>query len=173
MSSPIDAPEVRYTFDRRSNRAPIPPEQWDAFLDELRTRGNKVLACNAAGISYQSVWRRYRTDPEFAEEVDLAMQQAGHVLLAVAWERAIEKSDPLMLRLLEHYLPNDFSRDRRVDVQVTHRSTLQLTPEDRAALEPIKRRLLLGGHPGFVDDAEWYATPSTPGADVPETPESE
>jgi hypothetical protein len=32
-----------------------------------------------------------------------------------------------------------------------------LSPEENKVLDSIKRRYLLGGVPGYVDDAEWYA----------------
>jgi len=167
MSSPFETP-IRYEWDR-GPRSRIPPEQWEAFLDEVRLSGNQVLAAQRVGISFTSVYLRRKQDPDFNTELEVALQQAGHILLARAWERALEKSDPLMLRLLEAYLPDTFSRDRKVDVQVTHRPPIHLTAEEHAALAPIARRLLVGSAPGYVDDAEWYA--DEPAAE--ETPATE
>lgn len=165
-------PKVRYEFVRGTTTGnPILPEQWDAFLDELRLCGRRTIAAQRAGISYTTVHNRIKNDPDFALEVEVAFTHVGDDLLGSAIERAKDKSDVLMVKLLEVFLPSMFGRDRQVSIEVNHKLP-ELTAQERAALEPIKRRLLFAGKPGYDErafDAEWK--PAEEGDPVEAVPE--
>lgn len=162
-------PVLAYSRSGRRPGVPAPTHsQWDAFLEALSVSGNQASAARIAGVGYMTVQMRKRSDPDFAEAVAITLAESGHALLEVARQRAIDKSDPLMAKLLDAYLPEMFAKTPPPSAQTNPALRIELSIEDRKALAPIKRRLLLGSAPGFYDytdealDAEWAeALPST------------
>lgn len=105
------------------------------FCRVLSQQGNKSVACKSCGISYMTFCRHYREDPQFAKDVDLAMEEAGDMLEAEAIRRGVtgievavrnsqgdiighdmKYSDRLLTLLLKAAKPEKFS-DK---AQVTH-----------------------------------------------------
>lgn len=71
------------------------------FLKTLRTTGNARRACEAAGISRESVnWFRCK-HRHFAAAWVEAMEDATDILEEAAWERARDSSDSLLKFLLQ------------------------------------------------------------------------
>jgi len=60
---------------------------------------------------------------------------------------------------LEARLLGELIERREVEVRERPvvRPPIVLTPKERAVLEPIRRRILLQGAPGFVEDAVWFS----------------
>jgi hypothetical protein len=117
-----------------------------------------------------TVQTRKRTDPEFADAVATTMAESGGQLLEAARQRALEKSDPLLSKLLDAYLPEMFAKTPPPSAQTNTALRIELSIEDRKALAPIKRRLLLASAPGFYHyadealDAEWAEALPTVGS---------
>jgi len=62
----------------------------NAFLTALGECGILSRAAEAAGVDRATVWRRTQSDKDFAELVDLAMEQAIDKLEAEARRRALD-----------------------------------------------------------------------------------
>jgi hypothetical protein len=62
----------------------------DAFLAHLAETGILTDAAEAAGVDRTNVWRRRQDDPEFARQVDEAIDMAADKLEREARRRALE-----------------------------------------------------------------------------------
>lgn len=108
-----------------------------AYLDGLRSHGNRSRAAREAGMSLQTVKKRRQRDEEFAEAEDLALEEAADALEEEARRRAhdgivkavfhngkrvddgevIQYSDALLAKLLDGALPHKYAQ--RVKSEVT------------------------------------------------------
>jgi len=78
------------------------------FLEVLSNSANVRAACQAAGVNRRTAYRHRERNPGFAAEWEEALQEAAEVLEAVAWQRAKEKSDLLLIFLLKSLKPDQY-----------------------------------------------------------------
>lgn len=124
------------------------------FCRVLSQQGNKAVACKSCGIAYVTFCRHYNADPQFAKDVDLAMEEAGDMLEAEAIRRAVsgvevavrdkdgiiighdmKYSDRLLTLLLKAAKPEKFS-DK---AQVTHTGAVDHRIEVNAKNELLEK----------------------------------
>jgi hypothetical protein len=121
------------------------------FLTAYRECGIIGEAARVAGVDRTQHWQ-WLKDPEYAKEFEQAKEYALDVLRSVAWKRALEKSDTLLIFLLKAACPEEFSDVHRlyIDGKLTHRGQLGLKPvppdEPRIPVDDmpleLQRRLL-------------------------------
>lgn len=157
--------------------APTSDETWQLFIDELRRTGLKTVAAAAAGIHIQTAKMRVLKDPEFAEAVKDAREEAAEVLEKEAWRRAVEGvtrqkvigsgenallieeqqySDPLLIKLLEGNNPEKFKTRTASEISGPGGQPVELNDTGSAArlaaiLEDAKRRRDAAGEPDEPD----------------------
>jgi hypothetical protein len=86
-------------------------------LDILREGGTIKEACDAVHMS-RSTLHEWRTDdPEFAAEVEAAIEDGTDVLAGIARDRAKEKSDLLLMFILKKRDPS-YRDNHQVQVEV-------------------------------------------------------
>lgn len=68
------------------------------FLDALGECGNVRDACRRAGMSNTSAYRVRRIDPEFGAAWDAALKRAAVSLEAIAFQRATEGAEEIVIR---------------------------------------------------------------------------
>lgn len=107
---------------------PGPPEQkqprrhnapagWqERFLEALKNSGNIRASAERASITRYYVYEYRNKHPEFKEAMEQAMQDAIDVLQAVAWQRARDLSDTLLIFLLKSHRPEVYGDRVRLDV---------------------------------------------------------
>ena len=82
------------------------PKGWrQAFLAALREQGNVRFACEVAGVERSTAYRLREKDTAFATAWESALDDAVESLEQVAWERAKETSDTLLIFLLKAHRP--------------------------------------------------------------------
>ena len=104
---------------KRKNATPPVSERlaWVApFLAALRDSGNVRASCEAAKISYQTVYKHKAASADFRERWDVAMDEAIDVLEFVARKRGIAISDTLLIFLLKAHRPQKYSDRLRLEV---------------------------------------------------------
>lgn len=107
-----------YRKEDRENLTPKKAEEWQPiFLKVLAKNGNIRGACAAAGISRQVAYEHRRRNKTFGQLWDVALEQAVDALEAIAWKRAMESSDTLVIFLLKANRPWKY-RDR-IDITLT------------------------------------------------------
>lgn len=74
----------------------------ERFLRALTSHGVVKHAAAAAGITRQTAYTWRKTDPEFAEAWESALEDGVDELEAEAKRRALESSDVLLIFLLKH-----------------------------------------------------------------------
>src|SRR5262245_29315988 len=72
----------------RTRRTPKRPEDWEAFLAQLRERGNVRDSCLAAGVGRVTAYGRRKQDAAFAEAWNSALDDATDDLELEARRRA-------------------------------------------------------------------------------------
>jgi hypothetical protein len=103
-------------------------EAWRAaFLNALRNSCNVLYACRAAGIGRTTVYDHRAKDAAFAQAWDTAKVEAVELLELEARDRAMKKSDLLMIFLLKAHKPEMYRETSNVNVNM-------LSPEDAANL---------------------------------------
>lgn len=111
----------------------IPP-RIKAFLSVYSESGNVSKAAEAAGISRYCHYRRLKSDPVYQQLFEAAEEQAGDVLVAEAWRRAVEGvqkpvyqggqlvglvqeySDGVLLAMLKAFKPKKFNPPAKSEV---------------------------------------------------------
>lgn len=137
-----------------------------AFLSAYRESCNVRLASELAEVSRSSVYRWRDEDPEFADAFELAKADAGDLLKAEAWRRAVdgvekpvgfytgehggtyvrEVSDTLLIFMLKGAPPEKYHD--RLDVRGT---IVHLSSDDLARLpDPLLARIANGEDPTTV-----------------------
>lgn len=106
-----------------------------AFIAALRDQGTIFHAAKTAGIARSAVYTRRDRDPEFAQAMREALDDATDILEAEARRRAKDGSDALLVILLKAYRPERFKD--RVEYSGQTRITVaveELTDEQLAAI---------------------------------------
>lgn len=88
---------------KKGTSAPSPGDgDWvPAFLAHLSKSANVRASCAAAGVSRKTAYARRRSNSEFASEWNDALEDALDILESIAFKRAAEKSDLLVIFLLK------------------------------------------------------------------------
>lgn len=98
-------------------KGPNLPKDWqDRFLAALRNSGNVRAACQAAKVERMTAYRHRKKSPVFAQKWEDALQDAVDVLEAVAWKRAQDISDTLLIFLLKAHRPDVYSDKVRLEI---------------------------------------------------------
>lgn len=93
------------------------PQGWkERFLNALRNSGNVRAAAQAAGITRENAYQYRNRSKEFRAEWESAMEDAIDVLEAVAFRRAQETSDTLLIFLLKSHRPERYADRVRLDI---------------------------------------------------------
>jgi hypothetical protein len=95
----------------------------DRFLKAFETCGNITQAAEIAKIDRTSHYIWMNADPAYPERFEAAQEAAIQSLEKIAWERAKNKSDLLMIFMLKSLRPERY-RDR---TEVEHTGELKLT----------------------------------------------
>jgi hypothetical protein len=88
------------------------------FLDQLAVGNSVSFAANAAGGTARNFKRWRDEDPEFAKDWEEAEEEGTDFIEDTATERALKKSDPLMLAILKARRPDKYDRNRGSGVEV-------------------------------------------------------
>lgn len=99
----------------KSTEPEVAPAWEHAFLAEFRVTANMAIACEAASVERAVVVERMYKSESFRVKLALAEDEAIDRLEAVAWRRAVEKSDRLMTYLLENKRPEVYGKNARPD----------------------------------------------------------
>ena len=122
--------------------------EWQEIFLQVLARGSTIeSAAQAAGIHRATAFRHRKTDKQFAELWDHAVESGTDVLEEIALKRAAEHSDMLLLALLKARRPERFmDRQRLEHVRVDfsgaqeelERMALKILDEDEEAQERKK-----------------------------------
>lgn len=93
------------------------------FLDALRMHGIVTKAAAAAGVHRDTAYFERQRDPEFAQQWQEALDRGIDMLEDVAFERAYQGSDTLLIFLLKSRRPERYR-------ETTRTVTLNMTPAD-------------------------------------------
>lgn len=86
------------------------------FLDQLEVGSSLAFAANAAGGTLR-IFRKWRDDDaDFAKDWDDAIEAGTDFLEDVATERAMKKSDPLMIMMLKARRPEKYDRGSKLEL---------------------------------------------------------
>ena len=106
---------------------------YDKFLETFQDTGNVTASCMVAGIDRRSIYRRKKSDAEFAELFDIALEISVDKLEYVARNRALDgvkepvyykgdivghvykPSDRLMELLLKAHRPDKFNPVQKLE----------------------------------------------------------
>lgn len=80
------------------------------FLDQLAVGNSVSFAANAAGGTTSNFKKWRDSDPDFAADWEEAVEEGTDFIEDVATERAMKKSDPLMLAILKARRPDKYDR---------------------------------------------------------------
>lgn len=81
------------------------------FLDELALGQSVSAAARAAGGTPSNFRSWRRSDPDFDRDCEDAIEEGTDFLEDVATERALKKSDPLMMMMLKARRPEKYDRN--------------------------------------------------------------
>jgi hypothetical protein len=86
------------------------------FLDELTLGSSETAAARAADGSLRDfrAWRR--SDPDFAQDWADAIEEGTDLLEDEAVQRALKKSDPLMMFMLKARRPEKFDKASKLEL---------------------------------------------------------
>ena len=85
------------------------------FLTALTEQGNVRSACLVAGVTRQAAYKQRSQNADFAKAWDDALDDACDTLEQVAWQRATETSDVLLMFLLKAHRPDKYRENSRVE----------------------------------------------------------
>lgn len=112
-----------------------PKRDWsEVFLSSYRDQGNVRVACDLAGITRQAAYARRDTDPDFAARWAEAAESATENLESIAWERAKEGSDVLVIFLLKGLKPEKYRDNPKVYVNAGRMSDAELITAAKSVL---------------------------------------
>jgi hypothetical protein len=86
----------------------------ERFIEVLSNTCNVRAACQAAGVNRATAYRLRERNEGFAKRWDEALQEGVDVLEAVAWRRANESSDLLLIFLLKAHRPEKYRETQNV-----------------------------------------------------------
>jgi len=103
------------------------------FIEAYRSSANVRASCEYADVLRATYYRHLHSDPDFAEQVRLAEEEAVDRLAAKAWNNALAKdSDTSLWNLLKAHRPQLY-RDpvqRSLQVNLTADELANLSDED-------------------------------------------
>jgi hypothetical protein len=86
------------------------------FLDQLEVGSSENFAANAAGATLRA-FRKWRDDdPNFKQDWEEALEAGTDYLEDVATDRAMKKSDPLMIMMLKARRPDKYDRGGKLEL---------------------------------------------------------
>lgn len=141
------------------------------FLDRLGVGDSVSAAARAAGAEPRvfKAWRN--SDPDFAQDWDDAIEEGTDFIEDVATERAIVKSDPLMMMMLKARRPDKYDRGSKLELS----GGISVEGAKSKLLNKVARLQARGelsgpvdpGEPAIPEDAEpqAQATPLLPAPD--------
>lgn len=93
MSTPKPAPKAKTRAKATPKAKPVrrgrPPKDWhDRFIDAMASMGNVGVACQIAGVDRRTVYRHRKSNAEFNQRWETAIEEACDVLEREAWRRA-------------------------------------------------------------------------------------
>lgn len=125
-------------------------KEWkQTFLQELLDSCNVRAACDAARISINMAYRERTRDRDFAAGWDDAVGFAVDHLQGIAFQRAKEYSDSLMMMLLRAHRP-DVYREGYNPLHFSDRQLAAMNDEERAALQVLRNGRARWGCEGRV-----------------------
>ncbi len=124
----------------------------DVFLDKLRNSGNVRASCKAASIPRSTVYDWRDKWVTFAGEWDDAIDDACDILEGVAWKRAVESSDRLLMFLLKAHRPDKFKE--RTSTEVTGKDGGAITVGVTHIDDAIEQELARLAEPAKTSDAD-------------------
>ena len=137
------------------------------FIEVLSNSANVRAACRAAGIDRTTAYRHRARNAAFAEEWDSALKEAGEILEAVAWQRAKEKSDLLLIFLLKALMPEKYRETSVLQHTGAGGGPIQHETRTVSELDREINRLLAGFEPGEEEPAAQHADRLPPGFEEP------
>jgi len=142
--------------------------QWKPkFIEVLSNSANVRAACRAAGVNRATAYRHKERNAGFREEWAQALQEAGEVLEAVAWQRAKEKSDLLLIFLLKALMPEKYRETSVLQHTGAGGGPIQHETRTVSELDREINRLLAGFEPGEEEPAVRHADRLPPGFEEP------
>lgn len=94
------------------------PAKWESkFLEAYRDNGNVTESSRRCGISRNAVYNRRYKYSEFASRMDEAKEEAIESLEQVAWQRAKDTSDTLLIFLLKSLKPDQYRDQHRHQIE--------------------------------------------------------
>jgi len=117
------------------------------FVEVLSNSANVRAACRAAGIDRKTAYRHRARNAAFAQEWDAALKEAAEILEAVAWQRAKEKSDVLLIFLLKALMPEKYRETSVLQHTGAHGGPIQHESRTVSELDREISRLLAGFDP--------------------------
>jgi hypothetical protein len=137
------------------------------FIEVLSNSANVRAACRAAGVDRATAYRHRERNAAFAQEWAQALQEAGEVLEAVAWQRAKEKSDLLLIFLLKALNPEKYRETIVQQHQGPDGGPIQHESRTVSELDREINRLLAEFDPGEEEPAVRHADRLPPGFGEP------
>lgn len=142
------------------------------FLDRLSVGDSISAAARAAGAepSNFKAWRR--SDPDFLQDWDDAIEEGTDFIEDVATERALTKSDPLMIMMLKARRPDKYDRGSKLElsggISVEGSKGKLLNKVARLQAQGALSSSRSDGKPAVLEDAEpeAQATPLLPPPDT-------
>ena len=110
-----------------------PEERVEEFLRLLSQGCTVRMAAAACALDWSALYRRRKTDAEFAKAWEDAQRVSVKHLVAEAERRAMSGSDKLLMFLLQSYQPEKFAARQRMELTNPDGSLSLQSPEERAA----------------------------------------
>lgn len=130
--------------------------EWkENFLQALRNSGNVRLACQAAAVDRSTAYNHRRNDDKFAAAWKIALHEAVEALEAVAWKRAREQSDTLLIFLLKALKPKMYREKFTVEYDLA-KELLKKMNELGLTEEEVKQNTILApifARAGIIPDS--------------------
>lgn len=105
----------RKPYTRSPNEVADTARKRSDFLKALSTGLSVAGAAKAAKITRQTAYLWRREDEAFAREFDEAIEHGTDLIEDVAFRRAVDRSDTLLMFLLHGRRPGKFQRFQRVE----------------------------------------------------------
>lgn len=86
------------------------------YLDQLAAGNSESFAAEAAGTNNANFKRWRNDDPDFQADYEDALEQGTDFIEDVAVQRALTKSDPLMMMILKARRPDKYDRGSKLEL---------------------------------------------------------
>lgn len=132
--------------------------QKETLIKELKKQPVIQIACTKADISRATFYRWKKEDPEFANQVDKAMEEGNSLISDMAETQLIsairDKNFNAISFWLKHHHP---TYTTRVEINAHLKEVRELTPEQQAL---IQEALRLAALPGLSEVAKLSEVPN-------------